>query len=100
MKRMHAVLQRHQTKLWLMMAVVLAGLVLNVAAQRGAMSVQWEYKVVAFQPNLGDNVIKLETVFGEMLNRESAAGWEYTGRCAHINGRTFWVDYVVFRRPR
>ena len=101
MKRLQAVCRRHQTKLWMLTGIVVGLLVLNVAAQRDTtMPTQWEYKTVGFRMTLGDDMATLQAAFAGILNREAAGGWEFAGRCLHVDAEEYWVDYVVFRRPR
>ena len=98
MKRLETMFQHHQMKLWGLMAVVIALLALNAGAQRGTMPTNWEYRTVAFRVTFGDDMVRLQSTFAEMLQKEAQSGWDYAGRCAHVDGEDFWVDYVVFRR--
>jgi len=93
-------LERHQIKLWVLSLAVTALAIANLGAARDAPRGQWEYKTVWFKVNPGDDLAKLQTVFGDAMNREAAQGWEFVGRCAHVDAATYWADYVVFRRPR
>ena len=99
MRLLQTALRQHSLKLWGLAFVIVVLLGLNVAAQR-ASPARWEYKIVQFKISQGDNTARLEVEFTEVLNRHSAAGWEYSGRCAHVDGDEIWIDYVVFRRPR
>lgn len=98
MKRLEDMFRRHQIKVWALTAVLVALLVVNVAAQKAVMPSSWEYKSIGFRVASDDDMVKLQSVFAEMLNREAASGWEYAGRCAHVDAAEYWVDYVVFRR--
>jgi hypothetical protein len=100
MQKLNTALTRHQTKLWIVIAAVAGLVILNAAAERYAQPVPWEYKTMQFRVSSGDNTGRLETGFTERLNRESAAGWEYAGRCGHVSTNDVWIDFVVFRRPR
>ena len=100
MKRLEAWFRRHQARVWLLTAALLGLLVLNVAAVKDTAPQQWEYKAVWFRVNSTDNLGDLQAVFARALNEEAAAGWEFAGRCAHVNPDTAWIDYVVFRRPK
>ena len=100
MQKLNAAVIRHQAKLWIVILAVVGLVVLNVAAQRFAQPVPWEYKTMQFSVSSGDNTGRLEGEFSDKLNRESAAGWEYAGRCGHVSTDDLWIDFVVFRRPR
>ena len=100
MKRLPQLLRSHQTKLWVLGVAVLALLVVNLGAVNDTTPEQWEYKTIWFRVNAGDNVDALQRQFTTALNREAANGWEYVGRCGHCNALEWWIDYVVFRRPR
>ena len=100
MQKLNTALTRHQAKLWTIIMVVAGLIVVGVAAQRYAQPVPWEYKTMQFSVSSGDNTGRLEAEFAEKLNRESAAGWEYAGRCGHVSTDDVWIDFVVFRRPR
>ena len=100
MQKLNAAVIRHQAKLWVIIVAVVGLVVLNVAAQRFAQPAPWEYKTIQFSVASGDNTGRLEAEFTEKLNRESAAGWEYAGRCGHVSTDDVWIDFVVFRRPR
>ncbi len=100
MQKLNTALARHQAKMWIVVVAVVGVVILNVAAQRYAQPAPWEYKTMQFIVSSGDNTGKLEAEFAERLNRESAAGWEYAGRCGHVSTDDVWIDFVVFRRPR
>jgi hypothetical protein len=100
MRPLQTAFREHSLKLWGLTLVMIALLGLNVAAQQREAPARWEYKIVQFKITQGDNTARLEVDFAEALNRHSAAGWEYSGRCAHVDGDGIWIDYVVFRRPR
>ena len=99
MQKLNAAVIRHRAKLWIVIVAAAGLVVLNVAAQQFA-PVPWEYKTMQFSVSSGDNTGRLEAEFTEKLNRESAAGWEYAGRCGHVSTDDVWIDFVVFRRPR
>lgn len=101
MKRLQAVSARHPIAFGLLVAVVVAVLTVNVRAQwANVPPTQFEYKTVAFKMSLGDDPEQLPAAFTAALNREAAAGWEFAGRCLHVDMDEFWVDYVVLRRVR
>lgn len=99
MKRFQALLQRHQTRLWVLTIAVLGLLMVNVGAVNDTVPERWEYKTLWFRANAGENMDVLQQKFTAALNREAAGGWEYAGRCAHTDALEWWTDYVVFRRP-
>ncbi|MBN1909196.1 MAG: hypothetical protein JW818_05605 [Pirellulales bacterium] len=100
MKNLLAALARHQTKLWALSTVVLALLFVNMAAAPKIAPGQWEYKVVAFVARPGEAPDRMQTIFAGILNRESVDGWEFAGRCAHVDGERLTTDYLVLRRRR
>ena len=99
-RKLNTAFINHQAKLWTIIVAVVGLIVLNVAAQRFSQPVPWEYKTMQFGVASGDNTGRVEIEFAEKLNRESAAGWEYAGRCGHVSTDDTWIDFVVFRRPR
>ena len=100
MKRFRTLLQRHQMKVWLLTVAVGALLLLNIGAAGDVRPEQWEYKTIWFRVNAGDNMNELQQEFTAALNREAVNGWEFVGRCGHVDALEWWTDYVVFRRPR
>lgn len=100
MKQLGTKLQNHQAKLWLLAATVFGLLALNLAAAPDDAPVEWEYKTIIFKVEVGNELVKLNDEFEKTLNRESKQGWEFIGRCAHLNGDRFGIDYIVLRRPR
>ncbi|MBN2293615.1 MAG: DUF4177 domain-containing protein [Pirellulales bacterium] len=100
MKQLQTVLQNHQAKLWLLVMAFFGLLALNMAAAPGDAIVEWEYKTIIFKVEVGNELPKLRGEFESTLNREARQGWEFVGRCAHLDGDRFGVDYIVLRRPR
>ncbi len=100
MKQLETALQNHRTKLWLFALTVLGVLVLNLAAAPDYTPIEWEYKTIIFKVEVGNELAKLRGEFQDTLNRESKQGWEFVGRCAHLTGERYGIDYIVFRRPR
>ena len=100
MKRLETLFRRNRVKLWILSLAVVALATANLGAALDKPSQQWEYKTVWFKVNPGDDLAELQTVFGNALNSQAADGWEFAGRCAHVDAATYWADYVVLRRPR
>ncbi len=106
MKRFQSWFQHYQSKLWLLTVTLGVLLALNVAAvDRRTPGLQaqpqlWRYKTIWFRANAGDDSDVLQQRFTNALNTEAVNGWEYVGRCGHTNAREWWIDYVVFKRPR
>ncbi len=100
MKRFRAYFRRHPVRVWLLSVAVAAVLIFNLGAANDPRPERWQYKTIWFRANAGDNMNQLQQKFTAALNREGAAGWEFAGRCGHTDAREWWIDYVVFRRPR
>lgn len=92
--------RKRRLNLWPLTLVIVAFLAFNAWGQRAEMPTNFQYKTVGFKSTWGDDMARLETAFSEMLNQEAATGWDYAGRCGHIDGEDYWVDYVVFKRRR
>ena len=60
MQKLNTALTRHQAKLWIVIVAVVGLVILNVAAQRYAQPVPWEYKTMQFSVASGDNTGRLE----------------------------------------
>ena len=100
MKQLETALKNHQAKLWLLAAVIMGTLFINLAAAPHDTPIEWEYKTIIFKVEVGNELAKLRKDFEDTLNSESKQGWEFVGRCAHLSADKFGIDYVVFRRPR
>lgn len=91
-------LARHQTKLWIAAVAIAAIVCMNLAAGPPLAPGQWEYRIVVFKVEQGEQVATLQTQFEGVLNREAANGWEFDGRCARLSDDHFGIDYLVLRR--
>ena len=100
MKELLILWQRHQAKLWLLTVLVGGLLMFNMAAAINDFPVVYQYKTIPFKVEVGDDTSRIQAEFAGTLDREAANGWEFAGRCGHLTGDHFGIDYVVFRRPR
>lgn len=100
MKLLETALHNHQAKLWLLGLAVIGLLAFNLAAAPDNTPIEWEYKTIMFKVEVGNELAKLRRQFQDTLNRESKQGWVFVGRCAHLTGDRYGIDYIVLRRPR
>ena len=100
MKPFETLVANHQTKAWLFVFAVCGLLFFNMAAAPDDTAIEWEYKTVIFKVEIGNELTKYREDFQDALNREARQGWEFVGRCAHLTGERYGIDYIVLRRPR
>ena len=89
---------RHQIKVWLFTVVALVTVTATGLAPQQPR--QWEYHVVWFHVAPDDDFDQVQATFTTQMNEWADQGWQFQGRCAHVDSRTGWTDFLVLARPK